>query len=58
MKGDYASEYVGTFPPPDKMLYDLAREYHERCEAYDRTVHWPNGSRWDLAGDCARKRSH
>lgn len=38
MIDDYAKEYLGTFPPPDKLLDDLAREYHERCEAYDRTV--------------------
>lgn len=32
------SPYVCDFPPPDYLLLDLAREYHERCEAYDRIV--------------------
>jgi hypothetical protein len=26
------------FPPPDARLFSLARAYHERTEAYDRTV--------------------
>lgn len=38
MSDDWSKQYEGRFPPPDQLLYDLAREYHERCEAYDRTV--------------------
>ncbi|BDD79945.1 hypothetical protein [Burkholderia phage FLC10] len=31
--------YLGTFEPtPRTQLDELAAEYHERCEAYDRTV--------------------
>lgn len=31
--------YIGTFEPtPRTQLDELADEYHERCEAYDRTV--------------------
>lgn len=30
----------GTFEPSaeDRYLHELAKEYHEKCEAYDRTV--------------------
>jgi hypothetical protein len=38
MSDDWSKEYEGRFPPPDQLLYELAREYHERCETYDRTV--------------------
>ncbi|ADP02352.1 gp7 [Burkholderia phage KS14] len=31
--------YIGTFAPtPRTQLDELAAEYHERCEAYDRLV--------------------
>jgi hypothetical protein len=36
--GDYIKQYLSEFPPPDQFIHDLANEYHERCEAYDRTV--------------------
>ena len=34
------SEYVGTFEPTaeERYLHELASEYHERTEDYDRTV--------------------
>lgn len=34
------AEYFGTFTvtEPELQLVDLARAYHEQCEAYDRTV--------------------
>jgi hypothetical protein len=35
---DFRSLYFGEFPPPDERLIALARAYHERTEAYDRTV--------------------
>lgn len=38
MNDDFRKQYLGEFPPPDRLLYDLAKEYDERCEAYDRTV--------------------
>jgi hypothetical protein len=32
------SVFECEFPPPDARLFALARAYHERTEAYDRTV--------------------
>jgi len=34
----FRKELLGTFEPMDRRLWDLAVEYHQRCEAYDRTV--------------------
>jgi hypothetical protein len=37
--GEYRDLYLCTFKPtPRTQLDELAAEYHERCEAYDRTV--------------------
>jgi hypothetical protein len=33
----YVEEYFGTFKP-EHDLYDLAQQYQDRCEAFDRTV--------------------
>jgi hypothetical protein len=33
----WAAEYMGEFTP-NPNIHALAVEYHERCEAYDRTV--------------------
>lgn len=34
----FCHEWQGELVPMDKALFDLGVEYHERCEAYDRTV--------------------
>jgi hypothetical protein len=31
-------EQEWTIGPKERLLYELAKEYHETCEAYDRTV--------------------
>jgi hypothetical protein len=36
---DFQDIYLGVWPArEEKYLYELATEYHERTEAYDRTV--------------------
>ena len=35
---DFRSEYEGSFPTHDDHLDQLAEEYAQRCEAYDRGV--------------------
>lgn len=37
---DFGKQFMGTFEisEKDRFLYDLAQQYHERCEAYDQTV--------------------
>lgn len=34
-----AAQYFGSWDGKrERALYDLAKEYHDRCEAYDRTI--------------------
>ncbi len=49
---NYVAEYFGTFKP-EHDLYDLAQQYQDRCEAFDRTVcTGPVGRDGILPADC------
>lgn len=35
---DFQREYMGEWESPDKDLYNMAKLYHDNCEAYDQLV--------------------